>query len=340
MRKIENLLGLIIIALLASACSNTKPAALLATSKALPGWYLNPPQNSAGYLYGIAEGKNLNEAREKALESMVSQLGLSISSSYRSALNVKQQYREYFTKEVSYILKTEVAKIRISNYEVLQSRRLAYNRFIVLVRSDKKLFSQGLIKELNIRIGKIQADRSIFFTSDVLRRHRFYDQATKQLNEMFSTLLILNTLDSSFNDTLYLETISKINTEFQALKEEMTFSFISDADSEGFKEELQAALTKQEMHVVDQHKENKNHITIVLHCTTDYARSHGFDIARSMLLIEVKDHRSKVIGANRIKLTGQATQGKAVALNNATKKLQKLIQEEELEQLLGIKYAL
>ena len=332
------LLGLLVsIGILAlNGCSKTEPHPITEKSKPLPSWYMIPPAMSDDYLYGAGDGTTLDEARKSALENMIAQLGITIDSSYESTLNVHKDYREYFTKKTSLKIKSEIAKLRISNYETLQSEKRSYNHFIMLVRSDKKQFIQGLVKELDQKIEKTETQRLLLQNSDVISRYRYYQDSSDELNEMFPTLLVLNTLDDSFQDESYLQTISTINAEFQALKEHMTFSLVSDADSTGFMEEIRVALSDRKIRVIEKLRNDNDHIAIALHSVVNYAKSHGFDIARAVLVIEVRDHNGKVVGGNRINLTGHSTQGKAVALESAAKKFRKLIEKDGLASILGV----
>jgi len=317
-------------------CSKTEPQPITERSKQLPSWYMTPPAMTDDYLYGVGDGNTLEEARKSALENMIAQLGITIASSYESTLKVHKGYREYFTKKISHNIKSEIASLRISNYETLQSEKRAYNNYIMLVRSDKQQFIEGLTKELDQKVDKIEAQCMLLQHSDVLSRYQFYTEASNELNELFSTLLVLNTLDSTFQDESYMQTILTINAEFQALKEQMTFSFVSDTDSAGFQEEISVALTDKKMRIIDEKRSDNDHIVIVLHSTVNYAVSHGFNIARVALVIEVKDYQDKMIGGNRINLTGHATQGKAVALENVSRKFRDLIKKDGLMSILGL----
>lgn len=335
MKKRLSLCFLIFASLFVTACSPKAPAVVY-TPKELPIWYLNPPSNTQQYLYGSGEGKDLKEARGNALENMISQLGISISSSYKSKLQVKRQYREYFTKDIDYTLEAEVKKIRVSNYELIKSQKQSYNQFLVLVRSDKQLFTQGLIKELDMKINSIKSERERYLFSNVIRRQQFYAKALIELDTLLPSLLVLSSLDNSFEDARYLENISKIKKESQELNEKLSFSLVHDKNSKAYKEELQVALTDQGKHVTHAQKNDKDHIFISLHTTTNFSNAQGFDILKATLTIEVKDYQNKVIGGNRIKLSGQATQGKSSALRNSSKKLQKLIVTSSIEKVLGI----
>ncbi|MEA3373226.1 MAG: LPP20 family lipoprotein [Campylobacterota bacterium] len=319
-----------------SACGGSKPAPVVTQKKPLPEWYLTPPLNSDAYLYGVGDGKNLDEAKKHALESMVAQLGISIASRFESATEVSKGYREYLKKSTTSELKSEIAKIRISNYEVIKSDKRSYNHFIALVRSDKQSFMNGLLKELELTYGKITSQERLMASSDLLSRYRFYADASNRLNETFSTLLILSTVDKTFDDSPYLKQSAKISKAFETLKAQLAFSVEGDSDTRKFAEVISVALTDNKMRVVRPSQSDQNSLAVSLASSIETARSRGFDIARIALVIEVRNHQGKIIGGNKLNLTGQATQGMDVAINNASKKLQKLIEKEGLSNVLGI----
>lgn len=327
--------ALIVFGLIFTACSSTKPPLTTKEVSVLPEWYLNPPANSEQYLYGIGEGNNMDEARKKALETMVSQLGVSIASTYESTLKVHKKYAEYFTKETSFELTSEVAKIHISNHEVLQGERLNYKQFIVLIRSDRPQFSQALQKEVQHQLNTIGMDHEAIKQSNVLSRHAFYDKSLQSLNALFSTVLVLNALEPTYDDQAYFKTVDQLNTQFQALKERMTFSLQGNADSTAFQDEIAVALGSDNKRITKQ-RHDKDHIRIMVRSHANYAKAHGFDIARTSLVIEVKDNQDKMIVGNRLNLVGHATQGKKVALDNTVKKLKELIHERGIEKVMGL----
>jgi len=322
--------------ILFSACSSKTPSSNYAP-KELPSWYLNPPSNTSKYLYGLGEGKNLKQARSNALEGMISQLGVSISSSYQSKLQSKGVYHQYLSKDITHTLKEDVAKIRISNYQLMQNHKQAYNHFIVLLRSDKKIFTQGLHQIHKTEVKKIKADLQAYQKRNVLLRHNFYAQSLKKLEELLPNTLILSSLDTKFDDSPYLQLVSKINHEFQDLKSTMTFSMTHDQNSRAYREEIQVALAKKGIKLASTNKRDKNHIFIDLKTSAQYSQAHGFKIVKTVLMIEVKDAQNTIIAGNKIRLTGQATQTEALALENSSKKLQKTISKTGISEVLGLK---
>ena len=319
-----------------SACSSNAPTPVY-KAKVLPSWYLNPPSNTSEYLYGIGEGKGLKQARTNALETMLSQLGVSISSSYQSKIQSRGVYYQHLTKDVSYSLKEEISKTHISNYRLMQSHQQAYNHFIVLVRSNKKDFIEGLSKTHTHEIQKVQTDLLNYKDANVMLRYHIYSQSLNTLKDLLPNTLMLSTLDKNFDDKPYLKTLSSVDKTFQDLKRSMTFSLVSDSNSRAYRQEIQVALNKKGINLVNSARNNKNHLRISLHTSAQYTQTEGFNIAKTVLLIEIKDFMNNIIAGNKIRLTGQATQNRALALENSSKKLKKIISKTDISDILGLK---
>jgi hypothetical protein len=318
-----------------NGCGGKKTKPPVYEKHTLPEWYLTPPRNNSEYLYGIGEGTNRDEAVKQALVDMTSKFGITVASHYESSSSYSQHYREYYSKTVQQDLQSEVGSVRISNYETLEVQKIRYNRYIALVRSEKAGFVRGLVDSLDKQAKKLKAHEKQVLNSDVISRYNFYAEAVRKLEGTFSTLIILNTLSGTFDDRPYLQLVAEMHKKFLALKNAMTFSINGDHDSSGFMEVIRTALTDRQIKITA--AEDKNHLSVYLSTSINSSVSYGFNIAKTVLLVTVKDYHGKIVGGNRLNINGQATQGDAAALENASKKLQDIIKKEGLAKILGVK---
>lgn len=328
-------LALVLIFLLGS-CTAPEPEPSVHEEKLLPQWYLVPPNSSETYLYGAGEGSTHKKAIRSALENMASKLGISIASHYTSTLSSHTVYREYVSKSITSNIQSEVAGIRISNYEVIKSVQWRYNRFIVLVRSDRNRFAKSLVSDIDRKMNRIKNKETLVRTGNAITRYRFYAESSETINTMFPTLLVLSTLSDSFDDSPYLIFAEKINHDFQTLKNSITFSLQGDRHASGFIEALRVSLTDQHFKVIRHQASGNNHIIIDLRTAIKNSRAYDIYIAKTILDISVKDNKNTVIGGNRVTINAQALQSKEAALDNAAKKLQAMLKKEGVEKILGI----
>jgi len=91
--------------------------------KQYPSWIISPQQDSEVYMYGVAVEENREIAIKSALNDMISKLGTTLESSYESYQEVEGSY---FKTNVKNRIKSDIAKIKINNYEVIKSQRINY----------------------------------------------------------------------------------------------------------------------------------------------------------------------------------------------------------------------
>ena len=57
-------------------------------SSTIPNWYLSSPQNNLNFIYGVGEGKNIDEAKQNALNDISSRLIVSVSSVVNAQIKI------------------------------------------------------------------------------------------------------------------------------------------------------------------------------------------------------------------------------------------------------------
>ncbi len=78
------------------------------------------------------------------------------------------------------------------------------------------------------------------------------------------------------------------------------------------------------------------HFDIYIKVKIQKANAYGFSLARSEISFVIKDYKGEVLASNVIHLTGQSSQGYAIAKQNLVKRLKKRIQKEGISKLLNI----
>ena len=121
---------------------------LIPQKRDLPSWYENPPRSSSHDLYALGNGRDKKSAITDALTQMVSTLSVSVSSKF-TAKTISQEGKTSSSSSVyENEIESEVKTIRISNYEVVESKQLGFKKYAVLVKSNKKKLFTSMKKEL------------------------------------------------------------------------------------------------------------------------------------------------------------------------------------------------
>ncbi len=331
----RTLLTLLLITLFFNGCGAEKKP-IVTAPKTLPSWYTNPPQSNDQLLYEVAEGVDKKEAIANALDLMVSTLSVTISSEYKSSTTVRSGAIESAQHDVDNTVATMVKAIRISNYTVVESTQQGFRRHLVLIKSDKAQLFESLKKELDGKLILLESQESNVQTKNVIEKLRFYKQANRDLVSMEQTLNVMNVLNRGFDSASYLIASSHYKNSYDDLRSKITFGFDANSDAVNLIEPIKAGLSEKGL-LVEQRNDD-SHLSIAILAKVDTAQSMGFDLARTAISLSTRDHTGTTIGSNKLNITGQSTQGYAIARENVAIKLDKLIEKEGIESVLGLDF--
>ena len=319
------------IALFLSACGDSKHRVEV-KEKTLPKWYLKPPVSNAQVMYGVGEGKDKQEALSNALSSLLATLSVSISSNYSAKTVVKEG--RINSNNATYVNEThsEVKKIRISSYDVVQAQKLGFKKYAVLVKVDRAKFFRSLKKEIDQEFAIIEAWESTKKAKNALERLSFYNKEIAKLSDLQNRLIVMSVLDENFDSKPYLAKYEKLIHRKDKLVNSITFWIKSNYKP--LITPLAKGLSSQKFRIKKQY--NKNHFDVVIHASMQKANSYGFYIIRSEISIVTKDSKNNTIATNMINITGQSSQSYAIAKQDVAKKLKKRVDKEGIAKILNI----
>ncbi len=329
---IKNIVILILTLVLFSACGSQKRVVVV--EKKAPTWYDNPPMSDGNTFYEVGQGYTKKEAIDNALSMMISTLSVSIESKYHSKSVENQGTVENYQKTVSNEINSEVKKIRISNYEVVKAKEFGFKDYRVLVRSDKRKIFDSLKKEIDQKFSMIEKRSKSIKKQNAIKQIRFYKEAVKSIADIPDTVIVLNSLHSKFSGEDYLDKYQKVNDTYQNLLNSISFSIKTNAEAKNLKDPISDALSAKKFQI--KNAKGSSHFTVSVNSKIDRAKAYGFDLARSAIIIKVKDFRGTIIGSNKLNIIGQSTQGYSIAKENVAIKFKAKIEKEGIEKVLGL----
>jgi len=315
-----------------SGCSTHKR--VVVDKKSYPSWYENPPRSTADMMYEVGEGTTKQEAINNALSMMVSTLSVSIASKFQSNTVENQGVVENFQKTVSSEIKSDVKKIRISHYELLESEAFGFKKYLVLIRSDKNKVFESLKHELDQRFSIIEKHQATLLSENAIKQLSFYEQNKLSLADVPDTLTVMNVLNRAFDGSAYLNRLETINKRYSKLQSEISFSIKSNIQAKNLIAPIRNGLSIQHYNI--ENSKGKNHFNIIINASVEKADAYGFTLARSAIAINVKDYKGIIIGSNKLNIIGQSTQGYNIANENVAIKLNTMIEKEGIEKVLGL----
>jgi len=325
-------IGLFLALIFLSGCGSQKR--IVVQKRELPAWYVNPTKSTPNTLYAVGEGQNKQEAVANALNNMASTLSVSLSSEFNTKSVVKDGIIEsQQTTSVSEI-NTKVSTIRITNYEVINSKDFSFKRYLAEVKSDKRKLFTGLKKEIDQKLEIIKNKNIEVQNYNAIKKLATYKDAKLSTSDIKSTLLVMNSLNASFNDASYIDKLQKIDNRYDKLLSKISFSINSNRDAKNLKSSIANGLSVKKYNI--KNSSGINHFKIYLSSKTLKAKSYGFDLARSAISITVKDSNGVMVGSNKLNITGQSTQGYKIAKENVAMKLNGIVKKDGIAKVIGL----
>ncbi len=319
----------VIILLLFAACGGSKaPQAI-----SYPSWYLNPPANNGAYLYGVGDGRNLDEAKSSALNAIAASLSTTVSSEFKKS----ESTQSFNGNEKAYhsalnTIKAQVKAIEFSDYRIMQNQVISDRVLLLIEVSRARLFQQQKEK-LDRFSQELTDEQKNISRQSPLQKALLYSKQLAKIQKLQSMALLGKTINADFDTSPYFKQASDIkqakNDTFNTVK-----VFVSaDTQARVFIDTLKEGLNKAGIKTVSRKTENNIHIKNDFQLDEIY----GFKIAKARLSFSTKDAREKTIATSSFNLSGKSRYDYEKAKANAAQALAKKIEEEGIYTLLGIK---
>ena len=327
------MLHVVFMILFLSGCATQKQM-IVAEKKEMPAWYVNPPKSTSTQLYALGFAKDKKSATIDALAQMLSTLSVSISSKFSGKTVVREGSSS--SSSATYIdeLQSEVKKIRISNYEIVNAQSMGFKKYAVLVTSNKKKLFESMKQEIEQDFLIIDKKKKIVAQQNLIKQIVFYKNAKNDLSLLPNKLLVMNALERGFYGNIYLSQFNEIDVMYEKLLSSISFNIKSNYEAENLKSPIAKGISAKKLKISN--SKNKNNFLIKINSNIEEANAYGFTLARSAIAITIQDYKGNIIGSNKLNIVGQSTQGFAIAKENVAIKLGELIQKEGIEKVIGL----
>ena len=313
-----------------TGCSSHKQKVVI-KAKELPSWYLKPKQNDKNTLYATGEGKDRQEAIQDALNILSSYLSVHVSSKFSSKV---VQERGFITSEIN----SDVSKIRITSYDIVKAQEFSFERYIVLIKCEKKKLFKSLKKELDQKFDFVEKDKDKASSYNIVKQFKICKEAKNSLKDVKNTLIVLSVLDDGFDSSKYIEKLKDIERDYEKLQSLMSFSVEADSSSQMLKEVLLSGLSAKSLQVLGSGVNSMEHLKIEIRSKVKHLKSYGFFLSKFSIFITVKDYKNTIIGSNKLNITGQSVKSYEIAEENVSQKLYEKMQKDGVEKIIGLSF--
>ena len=318
-----------------SACGTQPKPTISVKEKAIPQWFLNPPQSTSSVLYSIGEGKDRKDALSNALSNLTATLSISIESKFKNSVTT-QNYSgvETYIQHTNNTIEANVKKIRISNYQILKAQKMGFDRYLILISANKSDIFNTIKDEVDKKLALLHAQEKSISTDNTLAQLSFYKKASQETQNLLYQSIILKVLNPAFKDHYIIEQIAHYKKRYTTIQEKISFSLHSNYEAKDLLAVIKDALNAHHLKIAS--KRGKYHFDLFVSASIIYTQTHGFTLARGSIVITLKDYKKQILSTKKIPLTGQSTQGERVAKENLAYKLNALIKKEGLSSILAI----
>lgn len=324
-KLVNSFLFLIFTALFFSGCGGSFPAPIVKAIP-VPEWINAPlPSDNNQVMYGMGIEYDRESAIKAALSDMVSKLGTTIESSFKSNQEV---HGNYASSTVKNQIKSDVSKIKINNYKVIKSHKLSYREFAVMIETDKQEFVNGLKENLEANKKTISQKSSSLIGSDALTRYNTKKELSISASKLLSEVLIISQLDKSFDKNSNLEFITNKEKEFLAESRNLKFYVSGNNNSSKFVDTIKNYLAQNGYNVTNS---PYNSIEIKVNATDRISSN----IVVLNLNVSVFDN-SQRIGGKSVILKERYNGSLTSAYKSASIHLEQDINSQGINQVIGI----
>jgi hypothetical protein len=294
-------------------------------SNKIPNWFFLPPK-SQNYFYGAGEGRNLNEAKNSALNYIASEIQTTISSQYSKTVyySKKSDFSNNFYQKAKNNIKAVVSKITFSNIEIIKIVKVN-NKIYILLRVNKKELFRNLKTKFEILDAKIDAKIKTNQKYSLLEQLIILNKLTPKIKDALNEISILSTLNSKFNIKPYIKKYNTYIEKKNKIYHNLTFSI---SDNNLFAQKLIEVMNE------NNYKININsNIKIRVIPNIRYSTPYGISVIKATIQIKVIA-KNEILKSTSIEVKGIANT-KSQAIIKAAVNFKEKVLEKGINKVLG-----
>jgi len=298
---------------------------------AYPSWYLNPPQNSGSFLYGVGEGSDINSAKASALSSVSASLSITVSSELKKSESSSSfNGNESSYKSVVNRVKAQVKEMEFNEYQVVKNQVLG-EQFLVLVEvSRHKLFNEQKTK-LDAFSNALKQEQKNIKKQVPIKQALLLDKSLQKTEKLTSLALLSKSIDATFDTAPYTQQASMLEASKQDAFNKIKISITASNEAEVFTDALKEGLNKAGIQVVTRGANTR----VQLKNTFLTDEIYGYKIAKAKLSIATLSS-DKTVASNTLALSGKSRYDYKKAKLNAANLLRAKIKKDGIFSVLGI----
>jgi len=296
-----------------------------------PSWYISPKENNTDYLYGVAEGFNLEESTKYALADAASRLMVTISS--QSDL-LREENQTSTNEEMRQQVRQNVEKINFTGFKVTRSQKIG-QKFFTEIQIERTRF----IAEQEDRIGFLERqisdlDKNSKGKNTIQRRNALLQISTLS-KEIEMKSRILSGAGKNIDLTKKLNRAADFQNQLEKLSDNIEFYFEINSPKEITKI-IRTALNKEKIKISPSLK-NSNPNQVIIKITSTTRSSEIYSAFMTKLEIDFENIAGgNVVASNSVEVTGSSAISEHESYLASLTSLEEKIVKDGILKIVGI----
>jgi hypothetical protein len=297
---------------------------MLETSDKIPNWFYSPPK-SQNYFYGAGEGRDANEAKDSALNSIASQIQTTISSEFsKTSAYSKSDSSSSFYETAKESMHSSVSKISFSNIQIVKTVKVD-NEIYILVRINKQELFRNLKTKFELLNSQIDSKISISKKYSLLDQLITINKLIPKIADALNQATILSTLNPNFNIKSYVKKYNSYIKKKSEIYHNLTFKVL---DNNLFAQKLIEVMNANNYKIG-----NSSNVKIRVIPNIRYSTPYGMSVVRATIQIRVIA-KNKTLKSTSLEVKG-ISNTKSEAIAKAAITFKNKIEEKGINKLLG-----
>jgi len=184
----------------------------------IPYWLKSTQNQDDLYLYGQSIEKSKQLSIKASINDAISNLN---AKEFDIILSIDNEYKTFFIKNLlNNNIKPNIFEIYVNNYEVLQEQKTNKD-YSSMVRIDKKIFIEGLKKQLDLYQDIYTQTIKLSKKKNILDQYLILEKINDKVKEFNDIIFIIQEFDKEFEKDEYIKFLSYINKEFLMIQNEL-----------------------------------------------------------------------------------------------------------------------
>jgi len=296
----------------------------LETSNSIPDWFYSAPQSSK-YFYGAGEGRNPDEAKNSALNSIASEIQTAISSQFsKTSAYSKGDNSSSFYENARENIKAEVNQISFTNIQIVKTVKVGSDIYM-LVRVNKQELFRNLKTKFEMLDSKIDSEIKTAQKYSLLDQLITLNKLTPKIASALNQATILSVLNPNFDVKPYAKKYNSYIEKKTEIYHALTFRV---TDNNSFAKKLIEVMNENSYKIG-----NNSNVKIRVIPNIRYSTPYGMSVARGTINIQVIAN-GKTMKSTSLEVKG-ISNTKAEAIAKATINFKNQLEETGINKLLG-----